>query len=1154
MLKRVLLALFLLCWINPVAMASQRLANKVELEATAITIQEVVDYLTQETDYSFFFKSDDIDTNQVVSVNVHSDSIEEVLSQALAKTNLAYSVKDKNIVIYEKASVKAVAQVTQQQGKSVKGNIVDLSGEPVIGATVMIKGTTVGSISDIDGNFTLNINPGDILEVRYIGYKPQTVKYKDQKDLQVVLREDSELLDEVVVVGFGTQKKINVTGSVGTVSSKELDSRPVNNVSQALQGVVPGLNLSVNSDGGMINNKMNINIRGTGTIGQGSSASPLVLIDGVEGDMNVLAPQDIESISVLKDASSAAIYGARAAFGVILITTKSGKTDRVSVNYSNSFRFSKPITLPKMMNSRQFAQYYNRAAENQGQGAVFSDETMALIEKTMNNSWTDEEIRLGLPSGTRPTNDDKGWRFYGEGHANTDWFKEQYKSVAPAQEHNLSVSGGSQKITYAISGSFLDVTGLVRHGGDNLQRFNLNAKFNIKFNDYVKLSYSSKWTRQEYDRPSYLTGLFFHNIARRWPTVAPVDPNGHYTEPSEIIQMRDGGRDKEEQDWLTNYLQLIVEPIKDWKIYVEGSHRTEMTNGHWDVLPIYQYNPSNEPVAIQNGDNAAGSSRVNESSNKVNFYSFNGYTDYSKTIGKHYFKALTGFNAELMKTRGVWGTADNLISPSIPTLNTSSENMKTGGGYAHWSTAGFFGRLNYNYDERYIIEMNGRYDGVSRFIGSNRWGFFPSFSVGWNLGNENFYKDNLGVFAETLHTFKLRGSWGDLGNMNTNNWYPFYQTMPYGRETSNWLLNGTKQNTSGMPGIVSSQMTWERVRQWNIGLDFGAFNNRLTGSFDYFTRTTLDMIGPAPEMPSILGTGVPQINNCDMKSYGWELEIGWRDQIKDFSYGAKLVLSDAQQKITRYPNESKSLSAYYSGRKMGDIWGYQTKGIAQTQQEMNDHLINNKPTWGSNWGAGDIMYVDRTGDGQVNNGKNTLGDHGDLKILGNNTPRYKYGIFLDAAYKGFDFSMFFQGVGKRDYNLGGAYFWGASGQGMWQAAGFKEHWDFWRPEGDPLGGNTNAYYPKVIFSDNRNTQTQSKYIQNAAYIRLKNIQLGYTLPKQLTQKARINKVRIYISGDNMWTKSSISGVFDPETLGGDWGAGKLYPLQKTMSFGMNVNF
>ena len=920
MLKRVLLALFLLCWMSPAVMASQRLAYKVELEATAITIQEVVDYLTQETDYSFFFKSDDIDTQQLVSVNVNSDSIDEVLSQALAKTNLAYSVKDKNIVIYEKASVKAAVQASQQKGAPVKGNIVDLSGEPVIGATVQVKGTTTGSISDIDGNFTLNVSPGDIVEVRYIGYKPQTVKYKDQKDLQVVLREDSELLDEVVVVGFGTQKKVNVTGSVGTVSSKELDSRPVNNVSQALQGVVPGLNLSVNSSGGMINNKMDINIRGTGTIGAGSTASPLILIDGVEGDMNMLAPQDIENISVLKDASSAAIYGARAAFGVILITTKSGKTERINVSYSNNFRFSKPITLPEMLPADKFARYFNRASTNSGQSVIYTDETLALIDRTMANDWTQDEIDAGLALGTRPTADGQNWRVWGDGHANTNWFKEYYKNFSSSQEHNISVSGGSKKVTYALSGSFLGVDGLIKHGSDELQRYNLNGKINVAINDYVTLNFSTRWARQEYERPYLLGGLFFHLLSKRWPTVAVKDPNGHYTEQSQVEQMRNGGKSKSEDDYLTNFIQLKIEPIKDWNIYLEGSHRIETFFSHYDILPIYRYDVSDQPIAMPIDDDfPAGDSRASESASKNNFYSFNGFSDYFKQIDKHYFKVMGGFNAELMKTRGLGASAEGLITPSLPTVNTATVNMKASGGYSEWSSAGFFGRLNYNYDERYLFEVNARYDGVSRFVGNERWGFFPSFSLGWNMANEAFYQNHFGGFAEAVHLLKIRGSWGDLGNMNTDNWYPFYQTLPYSKESSSWLLNGKKPNVASAPGLVSSKLTWERVRQWNIGLDFAAFNNRLTGSYDYFTRTTLDMIGPAPEMPSILGTGVPRVNNCDMRSYGWELELSWRDQIQDWSYGAKLVLSDSEQKITRYPNDTKNLDEYYSGRKLGDI-------------------------------------------------------------------------------------------------------------------------------------------------------------------------------------------------------------------------------------------
>lgn len=1043
---------------------------------------------------------------------------------------------------------------TQQTGQ-VKGIVEDAFG-PATGASVIVKGTTNGTITDMDGGFVLNgVKKGDIIQVSFIGYITKEITYTGQNSLKFTIEEDTQKLDEVVVVGYGTQKKVNVTGAVGLVNAETLEARPVNNVSQALQGVVPGLNFSVNDNGGMLNNSLNVNIRGAGTIGDGSNSSPLVLIDGIEGNMNSLAPQDIESISVLKDAASAAIYGARASFGVILITTKSGKAGKTKVNYSNSFRYSSAVAVPEMMDSYQFAQFYNKAAKNAGMGAVFSDEVMERIVKFQNNSWSDEEREMGLDSGTLPKPNGTQWEQYVGSHANTDWFSEQYQSWAPSMEHNISVSGGNEKVTYSVSGSLLDVEGLLRHGGDNLNRYNLSGKINAKLNDYVTLNYNSKWIRQIYDRPSYLTGLFFHNIARRWPTCAVTDPNGYYTEGSEINQLRDGGRDKEERDWTYNQVQLVIEPIKNWKIYAEGNLRTETWFNQWEVLPVYYHDTEGNPVGMNwNGDYAPGFSRVSSNGNKQNYITTNVYTDYFKDFKNgHYLKGMVGFNSELMKTRGVSGTIDGLTTPNVPTLNTGTTNMKASGGYAHWASAGFFGRLNYNYQEKYLLEVNGRYDGVSRFVGDKRWGFFPSFSAGWNISREAFYNEYLGAFAEKVNTLKVRGSWGELGNMNTDAWYPFFQSMSIGNANNSWLLDGKKPNSASAPGLVSSLMTWETVRQWNVGADFGAFNNRFTGSFDYFKRTTLDMIGPAPELPSILGTSVPKINNCDMESFGWELELNWRDQVADFNYGVKVVVSDDQQRITRYPNDNWNIDQYYKGRMLGDIWGYTTVGIAQDQEQMDNHLINNRPSWGNNWQAGDIMYADLNGDGVVNQGNAKLGDSGDYTIIGNNTPRYKFGITLDAAWKGFDFSVFFQGVAKRDYWLNGAYFWGIEG-GQWQSTGFTNHWDFWRPEGDELGANTDAYYPRIDFSTNKNQYRQSGYLQNAAYIRMKNIQLGYTFPRSWMNKVKVDNLRVYVSGDNLLTISDITGIFDPETLGGSWGAGKLYPLQKTLSFGLSLSF
>lgn len=1045
------------------------------------------------------------------------------------------------------------------QTVTVSGIITDDTGIEVIGATVIVEGdATRGTITDIEGRYTLSDVPKDAsLQISYVGMRTQVVPVNGRTTIDIVLVSDTELLDEIVVVGYGTQKKVNVTGAVSSIDSKALESRPVQNVSQALQGVIPGLNLSQTNSGGTLNSQMSINIRGAGTIGAGSSSSPLILIDGVEGNLNAINPADIESITVLKDAASSSIYGARAAFGVILVTTKSGKSGRTNVSYQTNVRFSDANQIPDMLDSYRFAQYFNEAAKNSGQGAIFGEEALQNIldyQAYQNGTFTGEltdRNRNAILYGTTAGSNER-WLLYGGGTANTNWFKEMYKDWVPSQEHNLSVNGGSEKITYLISGNFLDQKGLIRHGEDKFNRYSLNGKISAKLADWATVNYSNRWVREEYSRPSYMTGLFFHNIARRWPTNAVVDPNGNYLEGNEILQMKDGGVDADQKDYLYQQIQFVFQPLQDWFIRAEGNYNTINRFNHWDVLPVYGYDTNNEPFAApwQGGD--AGQSNVYEYGYRENFSSINIYSDYTWNINNtHTFKILGGSNIDLMKTRNLSGSKKDLITPLVPTLNTATNpTPSVSGGYAHWANLGFFGRLNYNYKEKYLFEANIRRDGSSRFIGDKRWGTFPSFSVGWNMAHEPFFEP----LSDKISMFKLRGSWGRLGNMNTDNWYPFYLNMPVSSSAGSWLVDGKRPNISSAPGIVSTLMTWETIQSWNIGLDWNALNGRFIGVLDLFNRTTKNMIGPAPELSSLLGTGVPQVNNADMESYGWELELTWRDMIQDFSYGIKLVLSDDRQRILRYPNDSYNLSNWYNGRMNGEIWGYTTVGIAKSDEEIVQHLEKNRPSWGSSWAAGDIMYKDLNGDGMVNSGANTLDDHGDLTIIGNSLPRYKFGITLDAAWKGFDFRMFLQGVGKRDYVLGGPYFWGADAGGMWQSTGFEEHWDFFRDENNPLGANLDSYYPRPLFGSNKNQQTQTRYLQNAAYLRLKNIQLGYTLPGNVSEKVSLQSVRFYVSGDNLLTFSQITGIFDPELLGGDWGPGKLYPLSKVISVGLNINF
>ncbi|MCU4174231.1 SusC/RagA family TonB-linked outer membrane protein [Carboxylicivirga sp. N1Y90] len=1033
-----------------------------------------------------------------------------------------------------------------QEQFTVDGFVKDNTGQPLPGVNIFEQSNpTGGVITGSDGSYTIKVSSeGAILSFSFIGFKDQNVEVSGRSSINVTLIEEVTGLDEVVVVAYGTQKKVNVTGAVSAVTSDKIEERPVQNVSQALQGIIPGLNVT-SSGGGELDNPLKINIRGAGTIGEGSNSSPLILIDGMEGDMNSLNPQDIESISVLKDAASSAIYGSRAPFGVILITTKRGKEGKMQINYNNNFRWSDPLLKPHMLDSYTFAKYWNDSKANAGQNPAFDDETMDRILAYQ---------RGEIDYGTVPNNNGDRWNQYTGSNGNTDWFDEHYKSWSPSQEHALSLSGGSDKVQYYLSTNYLGQNGLLKHANDSFDRFTLTANVNAQLGENVSIRYNTKFIREKYEKATHQFGLFYHNIARRWPTNPVRDPNGFYADGGEILQLREGGRNISEKDQMYQQFRVDVEVLKGWKLIGELNYRTDTYFNNSNVLPAYSHDVQGNPYAVGVGWMSPGSTRANEYARKTTYMSPNLYTEYVKSFGDgHNLRALAGFQSEETNNRDFGGYRNDLITPDLPTINTASGDDKiTQGGYGHWATAGFFGRVNYNYKEKYLVELNARYDGTSRFLREQRWNLFPSVSVGWNIAREDFWEPLL----DKVNTLKVRGSWGELGNQNTKQWYPFYTTMPVGAANGSWLVNGVRPNTASSPGLVSSMLTWETVRSWNIGLDAGLLNNRLNLVFDYFQRFTEDMVGPAPELPATLGTSVPKINNADMKSTGFELEIAWRDKIGQVSYGVRGILADDQQEITRYPNETGRIDQWYAGRMSGEIWGYSTQGIAKSDAEMNNWLANHdQSVLGGNWAAGDIMYQDLNNDGVINGGSGVLGDTGDKSIIGNRTPRYKYSIDVDAAWKGIDFRMLWQGVGKRDYALGGPYFWGANGN-MWQSAGFEEHMDYFRPEGHEMGANLDGYYPRPIMSweSNKNTQTQTKYLQNAAYIRLKNIQLGYTIPKTFTQKYGIQKLRFYVSGENLITFTQMTKIFDPETIDGGWSDGKIYPLSKTISGGLSLTF
>ena len=1039
----------------------------------------------------------------------------------------------------------------------VKGVVNDAMG-PVIGASIVEKGNTGnGTITDIDGNFSLNVSSNSTLIVSFVGYKAQEIPVAGKTFFTIDLKEDNEMLEEVVVVGFATQKKVNLTGSVGTATAKDIEARPVANAVQALQGVIPGLNISNSGNGGELNATKSIDVRGTGTVGKDasgnafSSGSPLILIDGMEGDLNSINPQDIESISVLKDAAASSIYGSRAPFGVVLVTTKSGKSGRAQINYNMNMRYSTPIKMPDMANSFEFVNLFDDAEYNGSGKHLYTDEYRQFVYDFMTGK-SDDYI-WGNGSGGK-------WN-YDYSANNVNWLKEYYRNTAPSQEHNVSVSGGSDKMTYYLSANYMTQEGFMRYGTEDYDRYTITAKISAQLTKALKVDYSNRWVRTDYERPTYMNDDFYNHILRRArPVRAVYDPNGYLMSDINYIGvMRDGGRHNEQKDAMAQQLKITVTPLKNWNIIGEMNIKTDNNWNHWEQFVVYSHykdNPENTYTALT----SANKDQVSEYSLKTTYLNPTVYSNYNFSLKeKHNFTVLGGFQAEIMKYRDMEGARTGLVTTDLPVLNltTDADSYTLKGLYKNWKNAGFFGRINYDYNGKYLVEGNLRYDGSSRFRRGNRWILTPSFSLGWNVARENFWEK----LADVVEVFKLRVSYGELANQNTTSWYPTYQTLGVTTNGGKWLQNGALTSVASVPGLISTSLSWEKIKNTNIGFDFGALNNRLTGSFDYFWRKTKNMVGPGVELPAILGATVPSTNNTDLTTFGWELSIGWRDKVGELGYGVKLNISDNQTRIDKYPNPTNSLSKYMAGELTGDIYGYTTIGIAKTQEEMDAHIASlpkgGQTAIGSKWEAGDIMYADINGDGKIDNGSNTLDDMGDLKKIGNNTPRFRTGITLDAQWKGFDFSMFWQGVLKRDFDPGenSMVFWGTTGSGQWWSTSFKDHMDYFRAEdtASPLGANVNAYYPRPLFN-NKNHKTQTAYLQNAAYMRLKNLQLGYTLPKSLINKIGLQNVRVYVSGENLLTITGLSDTMDPETAGIGKQGGTVYPLSRVYSFGLSVNF
>ncbi len=1039
------------------------------------------------------------------------------------------------------------------------GRVVNEKGEALEGVSVQVKGSATGTFTNGDGSFSIAVTAENaVLVFSFVGYTAQEISVNGRSAVDAVLRLASNL-DEVVVVGFAQQKKVNLTGSVSVIDGKDIESRAVTTVAQAVQGLATGLEIGQSSYGGSLEGSFSqeFNIRGVNTIGQGSSGGPLILIDGAVGTLNHLSPNDIESISILKDAAASSIYGSRAPFGVILVTTKRGSKGKPVVVYNNNFRSTRPMNFPETADSYRWALFINDASNNSGAPDFVGPDRMQRIQ----------DYIAGKPGLTNlPIDPGNPTRWAGgssEGNDNLDWWKVVFRPSAPAHEHTVGVRGGGENVKYYISGNMLDQTGLLNLGGDGLKRYNVTANLDANISHWITFGFNGKFSREDYDRPSHFEDRFMQYMSRIQPANPLYDPNGNLYDVTvdRLSIIKVGGRYNRIIDASSSQFRLTMEPVKGWKIHGRYYYQLSDRFARTVKLVTYAHDVEGNPYVAE-PDNF-----VSDYIERNDYISQDYYTEYGKSVNGHNFNIMAGFQSELNKFRNGSATRVGLIITDNPTINITTGQTLSGsvvapsvsGGETDWATAGYFGRLNYNYQERYLLEANFRYDGTSRFRSERRWGKFPSVSAGWNIAKEEFWQS----LEKHVSNLKIRASYGLLGNQNTSSLYPTYVTMPVSTSNGGWLVNGVRPNTASSPGLVSASLTWETIKAWNLGVDLEAFRNRLNLSLDYFIRYTNNMVGPAPQLPNVLGASVPVANNTDLKTTGLELELGWGDRLSNgLRYGAKLMLSDAVTTILKYPNPTEDIFSYLPGSVMGNIWGYTTIGIAKSEEEMNKHLTSlpngGQSALGSNWSAGDIMYKDLNGDGRINGGTNTLDDPGDLSVIGNQTPRFRFGLDLSADWKGFDVRMLFQGVMKRQYFNGGYNFWGA-GPNVWWATAYIPQLDYFRDDPDhPLGLNLDSYYPRPYFngdywSGDRNKVTQTRYLQDASYIRMKNVTVGYTLPFVITSKVKISKLRVYVSGENLFTLSKISPLFDPEVL--DQGfTGSVYPLSKVYSAGLNLTF
>ena len=1058
---------------------------KVNIANTCMTIGDFIKQVEKETGYMFVYNKGEIDANRTVSLKKGNNTVGDCLNRIFDGTGVSFVFDDGYVVLTKHSQTQAA--VSQQSGKLVKGAVTDESGLSVIGANVFIKGTTVGTITDMEGNFSLEVpSDNDILVISYIGYVEQQIPVKNRKNWSIVLKEDAQNLDEVVVVGYGTQRKGNIATAVTTIKSDVLQNRPVQTVGEALQGQIPGLSVTAKGAPG---ESPKLQLRGSSVLKSDNSSEPLVLVDGVPADFNFLNPEDIESINVLKDAASSAIYGSRAANGVLLITTKRGKMGKPTFRYNGSVGVNTPMYMPQSISSAEYARIKNEAERNMGRAPIYTDED---ISKFANGTDLNR-------------------------YPNTNWLDLAIQNSV-ATRHGLEASGGTEKVRYLVSAGVDHQTGIFPNTQQNV--FNVRSSTDISITKKFGISFDIRYQLRDMDALNNQEDIY-KQLIQADPTMVAYYTDGSYgynpgffTNP--LVPLYEGGQKYTNRHEASGIFKLDYEIIDGLKFTGIANVKYTFKNEESRARKVFYKNYFTQEV-FENGENSFSDRRDYNA-----YYNLQALLNYKKSFGIHNLDILAGYQQESENSDWLKGARSGYPTDIIWELNPGpKDNWSNDGNGEHWALASFIGRINYDYDNKYILSLSMRSDASSRFAKGSRWSTFPSVAAAWRISQESFMKG----IRSWLDDLKIRASWGQTGSATGLGLYPSYTLI----STGGLILNNTYQQIASLKTIGNQELTWEHSDMLNFGLDVKVLNSRLNFTGEYYIKNTKDILLEMP-VPLEYGFGKPNMNVGEVRNKGWELSLSWNDRINDFGYSISGNLSDNRNEVVDLGDTGpwKGSNTYTEvGLPFNSIYGYESMGLFQSDEE-----VANAPFQNSNTAAGDIRYKNQNGDDKI--------DANDRVVIGDPNPHFLYGVNLGFDYKNFDLNMFFQGIGQKDRVIMDNFV-----RPFYDSSIFEHHLDYWTPE------NTGAKYPRILNKDDgtHNYQQSDYWMINAGYFRMKNLQIGYTIPREILRPAGFDRVRVYFSANNLFTVSDFVPGMDPESE-----KSVSYPFARTYSFGLNVQF